>query len=268
VPDLLPTLFIPHGGGPCFFMEWNPPDTWHKLGAWLSRLSEAIGGRPKTIVVISGHWEEPEFTITGGTNPPLIYDYYGFPENTYRIEYAAPGSPELVERIGDLLASAGVPVRADAQRGFDHGVFIPFKLIYPQADIPIVQLSLKSGLAPRAHLDVGRALQPLRREGVLVVGSGMSYHNMRGFGGGAGKASDQFDAWLTEAVCAVEPTRRDQELGQWLLAPSAGDAHPREEHLIPLMVAVGAAGSDAGSKIFTDRIMGATISAFGFGMPG
>lgn len=248
-------------------MEWNPADTWHKLGAWLSQLSGETGVRPKAIVVVSGHWEEPEFTIGSGSKPSLIYDYYGFPEHTYKIEYNAPGWPELSKQIFDLLTKAEIPARTDAQRGFDHGVFIPFKLIYPNADIPMVQLSLKAGLDPAAHLKLGRAIEPLRQEGVLVVGSGMSYHNMRGFGGGASKASDQFDAWLTDAVCAKDPARRNERLAQWRLAPGARDAHPREEHLIPLMVAAGAAGSDAGSKIFTDRIMSATISAFGFGMP-
>jgi aromatic ring-opening dioxygenase catalytic subunit (LigB family) len=217
------------------------------------------------MVVISGHWEEPEFSLTGAARPPLIYDYSGFPPHTYQLTYPAPGSPELAERVGVLLREAGIPARTDATRGFDHGVFIPFKVVYPEAQIPIVQLSLHAGLDPAVHLAAGRALQPLREEGILIAGSGMSYHNMRGFfSGRALPGSDQFDAWLSEAVTA-EPHLRDAQLQKWQSAPSAREAHPREEHLIPLMVAAGAAGEDRGVKTFSDRVMGATVSAYRFG---
>ncbi len=259
----LPALYIPHGGGPCFFMEWTPPDTWNTLGAWLRGLGGSIGAAPKAVVVISAHWEEDEFTVGGNAHPPLIYDYYGFPEHTYKIEYKAPGSPELAQKIRDLLAKAGIVSRVDPERGFDHGVFIPFKLIYPKADIPIVQLSLKAGLDPAAHAAAGRALEPLRNEGVLIVGSGMSYHNLRGFGPAFSEASDQFDAWLTEAV--GDAKTRNKKLSEWQRAPAARVAHPREEHLLPLMVAAGAGGEDPGSRAFSDRIMGVTTSAYRFG---
>ena len=146
-----------------------------------------------------------------------------------------------------------------------HGVFIPFKLIYPNGDIPIVQLSLKAGLNPSAHLAAGRALAPLRQERVLIAGSGMSYHNLRGFFGGAGERADQFDAWLSETVGAPNARAREERFKGWEQAPAAREAHPREEHLLPLMVAAGAAGEDAGSPVFTDRIMGARISAYRFG---
>src|SRR5438128_1322351 len=135
--DVFPTLYIPHGGGPCFFMDWNPPDTWQKLGQWLSGLGNSVGGIPAAVVVVSGHWEEPEFTVTGHSHPPLFYDYYGFPEHTYQLKYAASGEPALAKRIVELLAQTGIPARSDPQRGFDHGVFIPFRLIYPNADIPM-----------------------------------------------------------------------------------------------------------------------------------
>jgi len=259
----LPTLYIPHGGGPCFFMEWTPPDTWNTLGAWLRGLGGSIGAAPKAVLVISAHWEEDEFTVGSNAHPSLIYDYYGFPEHTYKIEYKAPGSPELAQKIRDLLAKAGIISRVDPERGFDHGVFIPFKLIYPNADIPIVQLSLKAGLDPAAHAAAGRALEPLRKEGVLIVGSGMSYHNLRGFGPAFSEASDQFDAWLTDAV--GDAKTRDEKLGEWQRAPAARVAHPREEHLLPLMLAAGAAGEDPGSRAFSDRIMGVTTSAYRLG---
>jgi aromatic ring-opening dioxygenase catalytic subunit (LigB family) len=261
----LPTLYIPHGGGPCFFMDWNPPHIWDKLKAWLGQLGNALG-RPKAVVVISGHWETDAFSATSHPHPPLIYDYYGFPEHTYRIQYPAPGAAELTQQITELLGHSGMPVRTDPARGFDHGVFIPFKAIYPDADVPIVQLSLKTGLDPTAHIELGRALAPLRDQDVLIVGSGMSYHNLREFGLDPNPESDRFDEWLTDAACTPDPDRRNAKLNQWKNAPGARRAHPREEHLIPLMVAAGAAGQDAGSRIFQDRIMGATISAFGFGI--
>ena len=262
--DKQPTLFIPHGGGPCFFMEWNPPDTWRHMGAWLAGLGETLIPRPRALLVISSHWEEPAFTVNAGARPPLLYDYYGFPEHTYHLDYAAPGSPELAMQVLELIAAAGLPVHTDHTRGFDHGVFIPFKLIYPQADVPIVQLSLQQGLDPHAHLVLGLALEPLRHQGVLIVGSGMSYHNMRGIGAGIGGESDQFDAWLTQAVCA-SPDERYERLRHWQQAPAARIAHPREEHLLPLMVAAGAASADAGVKVFGDRVMGASLSAYRFG---
>ena len=171
----------------------------------------------------------------------------------------------MADRITQLLAQAGLAAKQDAERGFDHGVFVPFKLIYPNAGIPIVQLSLHAGLSAAGHIQMGKALEPLRSEGILIVGSGMSYHNMRGFGPAAGTVSDQFDGWLTDAVCAPEPEARNRSLSNWDKAPGARGAHPREEHLIPLMVAAGAAGSDLGRKLFQDRVMGATVSAFGFG---
>ncbi|WP_029920618.1 DODA-type extradiol aromatic ring-opening family dioxygenase [Nevskia soli] len=258
-----PTLYIPHGGGPCFFMEWNPADTWNRMGDWLRQLGASIGPAPKAILVISAHWEEADFKVTSGSNPELIYDYYGFPEHTYRLTYPAPGSPALAKRVQTLLQGAGMHASQDARRGFDHGVFIPFKLIYPEANIPVVQLSLCSGLDPAAHIRAGQALQPLREEGVLIVGSGMSYHNMRGIGAGPGGASDQFDAWLGEAVAAA-PALRDEKLAAWSQAPGARIAHPREEHLLPLMVVAGAAGRDRGRRIFSDRILGGMISGFRF----
>jgi aromatic ring-opening dioxygenase catalytic subunit (LigB family) len=266
--DSLPTLFIPHGGGPCFFMDWTmgPPDTWHRMGNWLRSLSSSIGVRPKAIVVISGHWEEDEFAVGSGAKPSLIYDYSGFPPHTYQLKYDVPGSPALAKQVHDLLTNAGFPVRLDPQRGWDHGVFIPFKLIYPDADIPVLQLSLKAGLNPAEHIKAGDALQPLRKQGVLIVGSGMSYHNLRGFQlDGEVKASDQFDNWLTEAVTAPTAQVRNEMLLRWQAAPAAHQAHPREEHLIPLMVASGAAGQDQGHKVFQDRVMGAVVSAFQFG---
>ncbi len=262
----LPTLYIPHGGGPCFFMDWNPPDTWDRMAGWLRGLAADIGQRPRAVLLISGHWEEPRVSVNALAQPPLLFDYYGFPPHTYELEYPAPGDPALAARVQALLAAGGVPTRTETERGLDHGVFVPFLLIYPQADVPIVQLSLHQSLDAAPHLALGALLAPLRDEGVLIVGSGMSYHNMRGLmgGGDPGRDSERFDAWLGEA-CSAAPAERARLLTHWAQAPAARASHPREEHLLPLMVVAGAAGSDAGRRVFHDRVMGATVSAFAFG---
>lgn len=259
-----PVLFLPHGGGPCFFMEWTmgPPDTWDRMAAWLRAAGE--GPAPKAILLISGHWEERGFAATGAAHPGLIYDYSGFPPHTYELTYPAPGAPELAAHAAALLAGAGLLARVDPTRGWDHGTFIPLKVMYPDARIPVVQLSLDHSLDPDLHMRAGAALRELRKEGVRIIGSGMSFHNLRMFGPRAGAPSEAFDAWLTAAVEA-DPAVRPGQLRQWAQAPSAREAHPREEHLIPLMVAAGAAGEDRGRRVFTDIVMGARVSAYQFG---
>lgn len=266
----LPTLFIPHGGGPWPFMAatMGPADMWDRLGAYLRGLGEAVGRRPKAVLVISGHWETPQPTVNAVERPKLLFDYYGFPEHTYRLDYPAPGSPELAAEVRALLGRAGIECGQDEQRGFDHGVFIPFMLIYPGADIPIVQLSLRADLDPAAHFAMGRALAPLREEGVLIVGSGMSYHNLREFRSAsprANQASVHFDDWLTGAVEKPEPEARERELCAWANAPDALACHPESEHLVPLFVAAGAADADPGKRTFSDRILGKAVSAYQFG---
>ena len=261
----LPTLYIPHGAGPCFFMEWTrgPADTWDRTAAWLKGLVATLPERPKAILVVSGHWEEAQFTVGSAARPGLIFDYYGFPEHTYRLTFDAPGAPALAKRVRELLGAAGFPTAEDAGRGFDHGVFVPLKLVTPEADIPVVQLSRRRDLDPGAHLAAGRALAPLRGEGVLIVGSGMSWHNMRGFSPAFTAKSEAFDAWLTGAV--ADPARRDAALGAWAEAPYAREAHPREEHFAPLFVAAGAAEGEAGQRVFHDVAMDVAISGFQFG---
>lgn len=257
----LPTFFIPHGGGPCFFMDWPG---WDKMAAFLRGLGDTVGARPKAVLVISGHWQEDNFTVNAGAQPPLLFDYYGFPEHTYQLTYPAPGSPELAKRVQTLLTDAGFPTNLDTQRGFDHGVFIPFKLIYPDADIPVVQLSMKNGLDPAEHLRAGEALQALRDEGVLIIGSGMSFHNMRGFTPAFHAASRHFDDWLADTV-ALPAEQRDSALIHWQQAPDALQAQPHPDHLLPLMVAAGAGGKDDGKKIFEDTVMNVVVSASRFG---
>jgi len=256
-----PAFFIPHGAGPCFFMEWTrgPADTWARTEAFLRGLVDSLPERPRAILVVSGHWEAPVFTVGSGDRPELIFDYHGFPEHTYALTFPAPGSPELAGRVRDLLDEAGLAWAADAGRGWDHGVFVPLKLVTPEADIPVVQLSLQASLDPALHLAAGRALAPLRDEGVLIVGSGMSWHNMRGFSPAYTAASAEFDAWLGQAV------KDPAELARWAQAPNGRLAHPREEHLAPIFVVAGAAQGEPARAVFRDTVMDVVVSAYRFG---
>lgn len=263
----LPTYFISHGGGPWPWIKDLMPGDMSKLEASLQSIPHEIASTPRAILVVSGHWEEDEFTVQTHPNPPMYYDYGGFPEFTYHIQYPAPGSPEVAARVRELLTEAGIPVRSDARRGFDHGVFAPLFVSYPDADVPILQLSIKHDYDPAAHLAAGRALAPLRDEGVLIIGSGLSYHNLREFGSSGAVASREFDKWLTEALVDSTTARRSELLLEWEKAPSARRSHPAEDHLIPLMVAVGAAEHDAGTRTYhEDGFMGAiTSSSYRFG---
>ncbi len=259
-----PSVFLPHGGGPCFFMDWTmgPPDTWDKTRAFLESIPGSLPERPRAMVVVSGHWEEPVPTVSTAEHPPLIFDYYGLPPETYRLTWPAPGAPDIARRVAELLQSAGLRGAQNPGRGYDHGVFIPLKVAFPRADIPLTTLSMANSLDPALHLAVGRALAPLRDEGVLILGSGMSFHNLRAyFQRGALERSAEFDDWLDGAI-SQPAAQRDSLLAQWHDAPSALFAHPREEHLIPLMVAAGAGGTAAGHRVFRDAPMDAVISAW------
>ncbi|WP_313084659.1 class III extradiol ring-cleavage dioxygenase [Pseudomonas sp.] len=263
----MPTLFVPHGAGPCFFMDWNPADAWDSMAAYLRGIAATLAQPPKAIVLVSGHWLESTVSVTANPAPELIYDYNGFPPHTYQLRYPAPGDPALAAQLVELLEGAGIAAQQDRQRGLDHGAFIPLKLMFPEADVPVVQLSLRTDLDPAAHLSIGRAIAPLREEGVLIVGSGMSFHNMRGYGDSRfTPISQQFDAWLADTV-ALPPAEREGALLDWAQAPSARLCHPprAEEHLLPLLVAAGAAGESAGRQTFSDIVMEAALSGFQFG---
>lgn len=262
----LPVVFLPHGGGPWPFVDLGFGDQAEldELAEYLRSLGALPQSPPKAVLVISAHWEETVPTVMNGAHPPMLYDYYGFPPEAYTITWPAPGDPALASRVQQLLSAAGFQTAANSERGYDHGTFVPLKLTYPNADMPIVQLSLKAGLDPEEHLAMGRALAPLRDEDVFIVGSGMTFHNLRAFGPQSRPIAESFDAWLRETA-ALEAPERDRRLLEWSKAPAARQAHPREEHLLPLMVIAGAAGEDRGRVAYNGTIRGLRLSAYHFG---
>jgi aromatic ring-opening dioxygenase catalytic subunit (LigB family) len=262
----MPVVFLPHGGGPWPFVDLGLDQAEsHGLASYLRSIPALPKAPPRALLVISAHWEEPVPTVMTAERPPLLFDYYGFPQASYELTWPAPGQPQLAARVRGLLGAAGFQTAADAQRGFDHGSFVPLKLAYPGADVPTVQLSLKAGLDPAEHLALGHALAPLRDEGVFILGSGMSFHNLRAFRDPRARPlAESFDAWLREAA-TQEPHERDLRLKQWDRAPSARLAHPREEHLLPLMVVAGAAGADRGALAYNGTFAGLRLSAYHFG---
>jgi len=262
MPTRQPSLFIPHGGGPCFFMD-DPQGNWTSMEALLRTVPDLLPERPRAILLVSAHWETRGFSFTGGAQPMLVYDYYNFPPHTYQIAYPVPGMPALAERAAGLLRAADLQARVDPDRGFDHGVFIPLKVAFPDADVPVVEMSVDHSLDPALHVAAGRALAPLRDEGVAIIGSGMSFHNMRAYGNARFiEPSAAFDRWLTEAAMLNGPARAER-LAAWAEAPGGRLSHPREEHLIPLMVAAGAADGE-GERIYRDEVLQTIISAYRF----
>lgn len=258
----MPALFIPHGGGPSFFMTGERKQRYQATEDFLRGIQHTLPQKPRAILIVTAHWETAVPAFTGGANPGLIYDYYGFPPETYTLQYAAPGAPLLAKRAAELLRHAGFPCSVDAHYGWDHGVFIPLKVMYPAADIPVVAMSLHESLDPELHVDLGLALSSLREEGVLILGAGMSYHNLRDFAAQA-SASHAFHDWLDQALAGNWHERREH-LATWQTAPGGRASHPREEHLLPLMVASGA-GSDApGRTLWRGTIGPTSIGAWRF----
>ena len=269
----MPTLYVPHGGGPWPWidMDFGGGTSMAPLRRYLEGIGTGLPAPAKALLVVSAHWEEPVVTVQTSPKPPMLYDYYGFPKASYEIQWPAPGAPEIAARVTELLGQANIEHGADDARGFDHGAFVVTGVAYPEADIPTFQVSLRAGLDPAEHLAIGRALAPLRDEGVFILGSGMSYHNMAGFraaasGGLASVVDDAraFDEWLAEAM-AGEAGRRERSLVEWESAPRARACHPREEHLLPLMVVAGAGEADAASIPFQGDVMGLATSAVQFG---
>lgn len=258
----MPSLYIPHGGGPAFFMQGAMELTFRSMAAFLASVGVQLPAKPKALLVITAHWESRVATLTGSPQPDLIYDYYGFPPEAYAILYPAAGAPALAQQAAAHVRQAGMECMVSPDHGWDHGVFVPLKVMFPDADIPVVAMSLLQSLDPAAHIALGRALAPLRNEGVLIVGSGMSYHNLRQFDN-ASAASVAFDTWLDGALSG-DAAHRQMQLTQWATAPSARAAHPREEHLLPLMVASGAGGDAPARKIWSEMVGGSQVSAWGF----
>ena len=263
----LPVFFISHGGGPWPWITEQLNGPYAKLARSLREMPAQIGPSLKAILMISAHWEEPEFTLMTNARPPMLYDYGGFPAHTYQVKYSAPGAPAVAERVRELLESAGIHAELDAERGFDHGTFSPLAVAFPAADVPVFQLSLKQGLDPEQHLALGRALAPLREDGIAIIASGLSYHNLRAFGAAGSVSSKAFDAWLQERVVGAGAADRAEALRNWRSAPAARQAHPREEHLLPLMVAAGAAGEDIARSVYheDDFVGSLAVSSFQFG---
>jgi aromatic ring-opening dioxygenase catalytic subunit (LigB family) len=262
----LPTYFVSHGGGPWPWLTGPFRREFDRLERSLAEIARELGAKPKAVLAVSGHWEEDQFTVQSGERPGMVYDYTGFPPETYEIRYSSPGAPDVARRVHDLLRHAGIPAGYDANRGYDHGVYAPLKAMYPGADVPVLQLSLKRGYDPDAHLAAGRALAPLRDEGVLILASGLSWHNLRMLGPAARESSTAFDRWLAETL-ARPPDERSRRLTQWELAPMARVAHPREDHFVPLMVALGAAEHEAAHRVYHEEgfMGGVTASSYRFG---
>ena len=262
---IAPIVFIPHGGGPMPLL--NEPN--HRSLIHFLKNIGAKFGKPRAILVISAHWEAEITTISSTANPDLIYDYSGFPPESYQLTYPAPGNPELAHHMNQLMNDHGLAVTTNAKRGFDHGTFVPLTLMYPLADIPVVQLSLINTLDAQHHIEIGKAIGKLREQGVLIIGSGFSFHNMNALqldSKEVAHKSQLFDTWLNHVVTsdALSLQQKEDALIHWKKAPEALFSHPREEHLLPLHVCFGAAVSSNATAInvFDDSVFDAKVSAF------
>lgn len=264
---IAPALFVNHGGGPLPLLG----DKDHVgLTVFLrDELKKHVNLKEiKAIILVTAHWEENIVTISSGKHHDLYFDYYGFPPESYKYTYDAPGDPETAERIHEALKTAGIPSKLDPKRGWDHGVFVPMMLINPAADIPIIQVSVLKNQDPEDHYKLGQVLNEFRKEGIAVFGSGMSYHNMRQFRFGRNNnrvVNKEFDDYLFKVCTAEEEKARRDGLLLWREQTGANEAHPIEaaEHLMPLLVIAGAGGSKAGERIFNWDMSG-TFRLSGF----
>lgn len=247
VNRLAPVLFVSHGGGPMPLL--NDPGHREMIAA-CAQIREKLltmPQQPRALLYVSAHWEATAFKLTTAAQPELLYDYYGFPPESYNLHYPVAGAPELAQTLMQALSAEGIDVSAEDERGLDHGVFVPGLLLFPDANIPTLQISLRKGLNPAAHLELGKALRFLREQNVMIIGSGFSFHNMREFFSSENPDGDQlnqaFEDWLSDTLRLDDAAEREQRLLNWEKAPGARFCHPREEHLIPLHVCVTAANS-------------------------
>lgn len=256
----MPTYFISHGGGPWPWIE-DMRRAFTVLEKSLAAMPGELPEPPKAVLMISGHWEADGVRVMHSAHPPMVYDYYNFPPHTYDVVYPAPGAPGIAERAQTLLAEAGIAATLDDTQGFDHGTFVPAYIMYPAAQVPVFQISLLSSYDPAAHFAIGRALARLRDEGVLIVGSGLSYHNLRLFGPQAAVPSKAFDTWL-DGVMQASPAARTDKLLHWEEAPYARVCHAQEDHLVPLFVALGAAEDGKATRVYhEDGIFGGVTAS-------
>lgn len=259
-------LYLSHGAGPMPLLG----DDAHKEMVDNLKMIAAKISKPSAIVLISAHWEEALPTVTQAVHPPLLYDYYGFPEKSYKIQYPAPGAPKLAHTVFSALKDRGIQSALDDKRGFDHGMFVPLKIMYPEADVPCIQLSLVNSLDPKEHINIGKALSSLEYDNLLVIGSGFSFHNMKAFF--APKTAEMqnmneaFAQWLND-TCSnpnLGENERTYRLENWEKAPSARYCHPREEHLLPLHVCYGVANCPC-SDFFDLEIIGKRAGVYLWG---
>lgn len=254
-------VYFSHGGGPLPIL--NDP-THESMLTFMKALPEKIH-RPEGIIVFSAHWEEDTVTIQSGDDPGIMYDYYGFPKAAYEIKYPAKGSQSLAKKVSEAFDLSNIPYRLDDKRAYDHGSYIPLKMMYPKADIPVIQVSLNHNLDPLTHLNIGKSLRPLLKENILIIGSGFSFHNMRAYDFTGKNAKDErndaFQDRLIEICCRMGEEDKKESLETWEDLPYARYCHPREEHLLPLHVCVGLS-EGVGKTVFDDYIIGKRATAF------
>ncbi|XP_023950908.2 uncharacterized protein LOC112055139 [Bicyclus anynana] len=256
---IAPAVFVNHGGGPMPLL--GDKDSKGLTEFLRDEVKKHVNLKElKAIILVTAHWEEDKVTISSAKHHDLYFDYYGFPPETYKYRYDAPGDPELAQRIHTELTKAGIDSKLDPKRGWDHGVFVPMMLINPSADIPIVQISVLTNQNPEQHYNIGKTLSRFRKEGIAIIGSGMSYHNMREFRNSRNSGrvvNKDFDAFLNEA-CTSSDEKRKELLSVWDKQPGALESHPPRaaEHLMPLIVIAGAGGDEPGERIFNWDLTG------------
>jgi aromatic ring-opening dioxygenase catalytic subunit (LigB family) len=255
-------IYFSHGGGPLPIL--NDP-SHDKMIQFMIDLPTIIR-RPDSIIVFSAHWEDDVVTIQSGSSPEIMYDYFGFPDAAYNLKYPCKGSSDLAKRAADLFLKSGIEYRLDEKRPYDHGSYIPLKMMYPDADIPVIQISLNHNLDPLTHLNIGKALKPLLDENILIIGSGFSFHNMRRFDWEGRNLEDQLNNEFQDKLIEICCGEKDEEVKweyfiDWDKLPGARYCHPREEHLLPLLVCAGLS-MNTGTKIFDDYILGKRATAF------
>lgn len=261
-----PVVFLSHGGGPSFFLSAKKIpmlkglDKDSTAAEYLREMAKKEGlDSHKAILVVSAHWEEPVITVQTTPKPDLYFDYYGFPDETYKLKWLATGAPDLANQTRDLLESKGIKCQMDSERGYDHGVFVPLKLIFPEPKVPVFQVSLDASLSPEKHLALGEALAPLREEGVLIIGSGFTTHRMGG--GPAPNHGKNLQVWLHDLLKNPEMTaeERRKRLASSHLESCVKEAHPRIEHFLPLLVVIAAAGYKPAKVAFSVPVLSGAL---------